>query len=150
MWKQVQSMIVKRMKRMRAARMAIHGGRLHQGNTSARENMAIPDMALPVVQVRNQTGLAPATMNRVMEDSSSAVSDTPRLRSLVRLQGDEARKMAERVQSRRLQRLRALNVSVNSGRVFVFMGSDKRVRPQRLSDGDKDKVRLGPSSINFV
>ena len=58
--------------------------------------------------------------------------------------------MAERVQNRRLQRLRALNVSVNSGRAFAFMGADKRVRPQRLSDGDKDKVCLGPSSIYFV
>jgi hypothetical protein len=56
------------------------------------------------------------------------------------MQGDEARKMAERVQSRRLKRLHALNLSVNNSRVFAFMGSDKRVRPQRSSDADLDKV----------
>jgi hypothetical protein len=56
------------------------------------------------------------------------------------MQGDEAKKMAERVQSRRLKRLHALNLSVNSSRVFASMGSDKRVRPQRNSDVDLDKV----------
>jgi hypothetical protein len=51
MWKQVQSMIVKRIKRMRAARVAIQNGTTHRGNAYTRDNMAIPDIALPVVQV---------------------------------------------------------------------------------------------------
>jgi hypothetical protein len=51
MWKQVQSMIVKHMRRMRAARAAIQNGRAHKGNAHTRDNMAIPDIALPVVQV---------------------------------------------------------------------------------------------------
>jgi hypothetical protein len=132
MWKQVHSMIAKRMKRIRVARLGLQGGAGHQQKSMyTRENMAIPDMALPVVQV----GVSPDGIydglywNRIHMECHMT-------------QGDEARQMAERVQSRRLKRLRSLSTSINSGRSFAFMRPSNRVRPQRNSDPEVDKVWL--------
>lgn len=134
-------MVAKRMRELRIARMAIRNGANYKSRADTQRETTIPQTALPVVQVSGGNRGQVASMAACVLDHYTSPFHLELVRVPWAMQGAEAMQMAERVQGRRLKRLRTLSRSITGGRTaYSLMDSHSRVRPQRNSDGDMNKV----------